>query len=47
MHTAAAATAGQEHCGKERAIHVPFIFEHAGVFLARKSVVFERWVVNG
>lgn len=47
MHTATAATAGRGQCGKERVIHVTFIFEHAGVFLARNSVVFESWMVNG
>lgn len=46
MHTATASTAGQEQCGKERVIHVTFILEHAGVFLARNSVVFECWVVT-
>lgn len=47
VHTATAATADREQCGKERVIHVTFIFEHAGVFLSRNYVVFESWVVNG
>lgn len=35
-----------ESSGKERVIYVTFIFEHAGVFLARNSVVFEHWVTT-